>query len=321
MAIARAVRPQRSHGRIFYGWWTVLVCALGSACGVAPVIVFTFGVFAKPLAADLHVGRSAIAFAISMIDLLIPFSAPRAGRLVDRHGARTIIVGAHLFLIGCLVVLSVLRPPLWHFYAVFALIGLVGVGTTPVTYSRVVANWFDRRRGLALGIAFAGSGIGTFISIPLAQALIDHAGWRFAYLGLAAFCLVIAVPPVWLFLRAKPQELGLLPDDAKPGDTQAVTRAETEGLSVWRAFRTVNFWLLAGIFFVVAACISGANANLAPLLTDSGVSPSSAAFAASLFGIAIIIGRVGNGYLVDRFFGPRVMAGVFAGAAIGVAVL
>jgi len=285
------------------------------------VVVYTFGVFAKPLAADLHVSRASIFLAISLIDLLVTFSAPGAGRLVDRHGARRVIITSHLIVIGCLVGLSLLRPTLWHFYAVFALIGLLGVATTPVTYSRVVANWFDRRRGLALGVASAGVGVGTFITLPLAQMMIERAGWRAAYLGIAAFCLVIAVPPVWLFLRSRPQEMGLLPDDADPMAATSVNRANQDGVTIWQALRTRNFWLLAGIFFVVAACVTGVNAHVAPLLTDSGLSGSSAAFAASLFGVALVIGRVCNGYLVDRFFGPRVMAAVFGGAAIAVAIL
>jgi predicted MFS family arabinose efflux permease len=285
------------------------------------VIVYTFGVFAKPLAADLHVSRASIFLAISLVDLLVPLSAPGAGRLVDRHGARRVIVMSHLMVIGCLLGISLLKTPLWHFYGAFALIGLLGVATTPVTYSRVVANWFDRRRGLALGIASAGVGVGTFITLPLAQMLIERAGWRMAYLGIAAFCLVVAVPAVWLFLRARPQEMGLLPDNDDPAASNPVNCADQDGITVWQAFRTLNFWLLVGVFFVVAACVTGVNSHVAPLLTDSGVSGSSAAFAASLFGVALVIGRIGNGYLVDRFFGPRVMAAVFAGAAIAVAIL
>ena len=315
-----ATPPDRTRPRIFYGWWIVLVCGLGSACGIGPVIVYTFGIFAKPLAAELHASRASVFLAVSLIDLLVPLSAPGAGRLVDRHGARRVIVTSHLIVIGCLLGISILHPPLWHFYAVFALIGLLGVATTPVTYSRVVANWFDRRRGLALGIANAGVGIGTFITIPLAQMLIDREGWRAAYLGIAAFCLVVAVPPIWLFLRARPQEMGLLPDnDAQAPDARI--DADAEGIGIWQALRTLNFWLLAGIFFVVAACVTGVNAHVAPLLTDAGVSGSSAAFAASLFGVAIVVGRIGNGYLVDRFFGPHVMAAVFTGAAIAIAIL
>jgi predicted MFS family arabinose efflux permease len=311
----------RGRRQIFYGWWVVLVCVLGSACGIGPVVVYTFSIFVKPLAAELHTSRGSVTLAISLIDILVAFSAPGAGRLVDRHGARLVIVASHLAMISCLVGISLLRPPLWHFYLVFALVGLLGVATTPVTYSRVAANWFDRRRGTALGIAASGVGVGTFITLPLAQMLIDRSGWRMAYLGIAAFCLVVAVPTVWFFLRAQPQEMGLMPDNAAPATGGTVIREHTAGLTVWQALRTFNFWLLAGIFFILAACVTGANANIAPLLTDSGVSGASSALTASLFGVAIVIGRIGNGYLVDRFFGPHVMAAVFAGAAIAVAIL
>ena len=314
--------PRHAGARIFYGWWVVLVSALGSACGIGPVVVYTFGIFAKPLAAELHASRASIFLAVSLIDLLVPFSAPAAGRLVDRHGARFVIVGSHLVVIGCLVGLSLLHPPLWHFYVVFALLGLLGVATTPVTYSRVVANWFDRRRGTALGFANAGVGVGTFVAMPLAQMLIDRAGWRAAYLGIAGFCLLVGVPPVWLFLRGKPEEMGLGFDSIEPAASAgALITENTGGIPIGQALHNRNFWLLAGIFFVVAACVTGANSNIAPLLTDSGVSGASAAFAASLFGVAIIVGRIGTGYLVDRFLGPHVMAAVFAGAAIAVVIL
>ena len=173
--------PHHAGAPIFYGYWIVLVSALGSACGIGPAVVYTFGIFVKPLASELHAGRGSIALAISLIDLMVLISAPLAGRLVDRHGARTVIVGSHLAVIGCLLTIYFLPPPLWHFYVLFALIGLLGVATTPVTYSRVVANWFDRRRGTALGFATAGVGLGTFVANAnrafwLASGIPGHCG-------------------------------------------------------------------------------------------------------------------------------------------------
>ena len=152
----RRVNPHLRTGDsrgLFRGWWIVLVSAAGMSCSIGTMIVYTFGVFAKPLAMDLKASRGSIALAVSILDVVVACSAPWAGRLADRYGARGVIVGSMIGLSACLLGLSFVPLPLWHFYALFALAGMVGVASSPVTYSRVVANWFDRRRGVALGLA------------------------------------------------------------------------------------------------------------------------------------------------------------------------
>lgn len=322
--IATAARPESSNRRIFRGWWIVAVAIAGQCFSVASVLVYTFGVFAKPLAASFHASRGSIALAVSMLDLGVTFSAPGVGRLVDRFGARMVIVISLVLVAACLLGLSVVRPPMWHLYVLYAAAGSLGVATAPVTYSRVVANWFDRKRGTALGVASVGMGMGAFLGPSLAQFLVDTFGWRAAYAGLAAFPLLIALPVVAIFLVGTPQEVGLLPDGvASPEDAEPVASTESlaEGMTLPEAVRTPTFWLLCSIFFIVSACCNGTAAHVAPLLTDMGVSTRSAAFAVSIFGLASMFGRVGNGYLVDRFFGPRVIACMFGAATVGIAML
>jgi len=315
------IRTDNRRRSLFRGWWIVLVSAVGMSFSTGTMVVYTFGIFTKPLALELKTNRGSIAFAVSLLDIVVAFAAPGAGRLVDRFGARGVIVTSLVGLSACLVGLCFVHPPLWHFYALFALTGLIGVATTPVTYSRVVANWFDRRRGLALGLANSGIGVGAFITPSLAQFLIDRGGWRLGYIGLAGACLAIAVPLVWVFLRGSPEELGLLPDgEAQPTSTKA-QRKPVDGITVQEALRTRTFWQLGLIFFCAAACVTGSSAHLVPLLTDAGISGQTAALSASIFGAALIVGRVGNGYLLDRFFGPYVAAVLFAGAAAGTAML
>jgi MFS family permease len=311
----------RAAPRIFRGWWIVLVAIVGQSFGIAATLVYTFGVFAKPLAAEFKSSRGSIALAVSLLDIAVGFSAPLVGRLVDRYGTRRIIVFSLLSLSASLAALSFVQPPLWHLYAIYMLAGSLGVATAPVTYSRVIANWFDRKRGLALGFSSVGVGLGAFIGPSLAQFLIDQRGWRQAYLGLAGFVLLVALPAVAIFLRASPEEVGLLPDGASAPIIPASRTTSVPGMTLSEAIRTRTFWLLCSIFFAIAACGTGATAHLAPFLTDHGVSGRSAAFAASIFGFASIIGRVGSGYLVDRFFAPRVAAVMFAGAAVGIAML
>jgi predicted MFS family arabinose efflux permease len=278
-------------------------------------------VFAKPLAEEFRSNRGSIALAVSLLDLMVTFSAPGAGRLADRYGTRGVIVGSLVALAACLAGLAYVQPPLGHLYALYLLAGLFGAASSAVTYSRVMANWFDRKRGLALGLASTGTGLGAFIGPSLAQFLIEERGWRVAYLGLAGFTLLVAMPVVAIFLRGSPEEVGLAPDGDVPPVGIAPGKATRAGMTVSQAIRTGRFWLLCGIFFLVAGCGTGTISHIAPLLTDRGASGRSAAFAASLFGIASIAGRVGNGYLVDRFFAPRVAAVLFSGAALGIAML
>lgn len=315
-------KPSDSSGqrRVFRGWWIVAIAIVGQAFSIGTLLVYTFGVFAKPLASEFKTTRSAIAIAVGLLDLIVVFAAPVAGRLADRYSARRVIVISALALAACLAGLSFVQPPLWHVYALYALAGLTGVATSPVTYSRVVANWFDRKRGLALGMASTGVGLGAFIVPSLAQFLIDETGWRGAYLGLGAVSLA-ALPLVGLFLRASPKEVGLVPDGERAPGARTSSVEPPPGTTFAEAIRTRVFWQLCAIFFGVAACVNGAVAHLSPLLTDHGVSGRSAALAVSLFGAASIVGRVGNGFLVDRFFAPRVTAVLFAGAAAGIAIL
>lgn len=307
--------------RIFRGWWIVLAAVVGQSFGLATVLVYTFGVFVKPLAEEFGSSRGSIALAVSLLDVTILFSAPGVGRLVDRHGTRKVIAASSLALALCLVGLSFVHPPLWHLYALYVLAGSLGVATIPVTYSRVIANWFDRKRGLALGLSSTGVGLGVFIGPSLAEFLIEQRGWRQAYLCLAGFSLLVIIPAVTIFLRGSPEEVGLLPDGAIAPAASKLDKLPAPGMRLSEALRTPTFWLLCTIFFLVAAAGNGTAAHVAPLLSDRGASGRSAALAVSFFGLASIIGRIGNGYLVDRFFAPRVAAIVFSGAAGGAAIL
>src|SRR5579859_4238973 len=119
MSLTQANALMRRRG-IFRGWWIVAVAIVGQSFGLATVLVYTFGVFVKPLVQEFHSSRASIALAVSLLDVAATFSAPGVGLLVDRHGARKVIVLSALVLGGCLTGLSFVRPPLWHLYALYA---------------------------------------------------------------------------------------------------------------------------------------------------------------------------------------------------------
>jgi len=307
--------------KFFYGWWIVAVSAIGLGLGYAPIIVYSFGVFIKPLTQELHSSRASISLAFTLANLLQSVSSPLAGRLADRFGARRVILLSSVIFALLLVSSHLLSPKLWNFYVFYGLLGFVGSGPAPIPYVKVISRWFDRRRGLALGLTMFGIGSGAILMPALAQRLIAMLGWRSTYMVIGLLVLVVSVPVVAFFLKESPEEMGLLPDGAIAARPAAERQNTREGLAWSDARRSKAFWLMVGAIFLVGASVHGCVVHLVPLLSDQGVSSNRVALATSLLGSALLIGRVGSGYLLDRFFAPRVALCLFGAAACGIALL
>ena len=179
-------------------------------------------------------------------------------------------------------------------------------------YSKAISSWFDKKRGLALGIAISGVGLGTAIIPKVAIALTNSFGWRNAYLGLAALILCLAIPSL-LFLVRDRQDPKAVKAQSKP--------VEVKGLTSEQALRSNKFWLLAITFFCVAISANGAIAHVIPMLTDRGISPQVATSALSVAGLALIAGRLLSGYLLDKIFAPLVAIFFFSAPLLGLIVL
>jgi MFS family permease len=199
---------------------------------------------------------------------------------------------------------------------IFALVGFVGAVQTPIPYAVVVTQWFDRQRGLALGIATAGVGLGVALLPPFLAMLIGAFGWRYAYLGLGITVLVLAWLPVALFLREPP---GLAQGASRHPELGATAnRADVlPGTAAAAAFRQWRFWALTLAFFLGVMAINGTLTHVIPLLTDRGIPPQQAAFVFSFAGYAIILGRILAGWCLDRFWGPHIAMFFFAVPIIG----
>jgi MFS family permease len=315
------VGAKQKGERIFYGWWIILVAAVGMFMGYGAIFNFTFGVFAAPVSQEFNWSRSAISFAYALSLLAYAAVSPLIGRLVDRFGARRVIVPSVLMFGLGLISLRFLSPSLWHCYSAFMILGGVGGGSAIVPYSKVISHWFDRRRGLALGLAMVGVGLSGFVMPSLAHFLITTVGWREAYVLMGLMAILVALP-VGLFFKETPQMMGLLPDGETATQVRAASHSgQKEGMSGRGALNTSTFWLLFTAVFLVAVSVIGCLVHLVPLLTDRGISAQAAAFAASLLGGAVIPGRVGSGYLVDRFFAPYVAVYFFCGAGLGILLL
>ena len=293
--------------RIFFGWWVVSAAVAGMALSIAPIAILSLGLFMKPLAAEFGWERGDISLAITLTALSLSFAMPVAGRLVDRFGPKRILYPS-ILLLGCLVAsLSFLTESILHLYLNFICIGIAGSGTGGVAYAKVVTNWFSRRRGLALGMTMAGVGLGNAIVAPYAQFLIELMGWRPAYVALAATMVAVTIPLVWLLLKETPEELGLQADgDDRPIRQTDNGKQQVYGLTASEARKKHPFWIMLVAFVGIGLGVNGLGIHLVPMLTDWGMAASTAALVFSVSGLCTIIGRVGAGYLADRFFAPHV---------------
>jgi MFS family permease len=314
-------QTQQPTHSFLYGWWIVFVAAVGLFMGYGPVVTFTFGVFLRMLNQEFGWSRGDISQAFSISLLVMSFAFPVVGRLVDRFGARKVIIPSILLFGLGLMSLSLLSGNIWQFYAVYILLGLAGGGTAPVPYSNVLSHWFDKRRGLALGLAMVGLGLGAFVMPSLAQMLLVSLGWRHAYILFGVMVMVVTIPVVGLFLKETPEMVGLRPDGETSNPTSATASEQKIGMNAQEAWQTPTFWILVSAFFLMSASVHGCLIHLVSLLTDRGISPQHAAAATSLFGAALLFGRVGAGYLLDHFFASSVALCFFCGAALGFLLL
>ena len=218
--------------RTFYGWVIVLTAAIGLLLGYAPVFVYSFSVFIKSLAQDFHSSRTSISFAFTLANLMQSVGAPLVGRLVDRFGAHKVIVPSTVIFGLVLISFKYFSTSLWQLYVFFLLIGFIGTGAAPVPYGIVVSRWFDKRRGLALGLMMFGISIGAILMPPVAQRLIALFGWRTAYAIVGFAVLAISVPIVGIFLKDSPEKMGLQPDGMTDLKTRSDARTDEDRKSV-----------------------------------------------------------------------------------------
>jgi len=297
-------------------WPIVAGAALGLGSG-GSVFVFISSLFVLPLSQEFGWTRGQIA-AAATTGLLTAVLAPFIGRLADRHGARPVILGSIAMMSLGYLTLATMRGSLTMYYVGMFLMGLGGVGTTGMTYTRIITGWYSRHRGLALGISLAGVSVFAFILPPLLSRLIDALSWRAGYVALAAIGIGVGVPAVIWLLREPPP--------ATPFGSSALT-AGAAGISQgWHTYlrctaRKPVFWLLFISMILVNVAGSPLLAQLTPLLSDRGIPIRTAAGLLSAYAAAVLIGRLIGGYLIDRVSPPSVAAVAMLAPAVGCLML
>lgn len=240
--------------------------------------------------------------AFSILFLAIAGASPFIGRLVDRYGVR-IIISAGALTAGLGFVLLSLMQNIWHFYAAYVIIGIATTATGAIPSTKLVSNWFAKRRGTAIGIMSAGIGAGIFALAPLLGSyLMPNYGWRLSYLALAIITWTL-IPLALFVVRTKPADLGLYPDGIQSQTSLAdvgVTVVTGKGFNLRMALGTPAFWLLALTFFSMAFGSLGVSQGQVLYLQDIGFPLAVAANALTGLGLGSAVGKFIFGWLCDK---------------------
>ena len=293
----------------FYGWVIIAVTFVTMGIGVNARTAFSL--LFPPILDEFGWERGVTAGAFSFGFLVSAVLSPTLGRMMDRRGPRVVIeFGVILMGAGLLLAPMVSQP--WHLYATLGL--LVGGGSVCLGYTGqglFLPNWFVKRRGFAMSVAFSGVGVGSIILLPWVQSLIGQVGWRGACRSLGILILALLVP-INLLLRRRPEDMGLAPD----GDAAAAAVAAASGAAggrnvvdaAWaavdwtlgRAVRTARFWWIAVAYFFGLFAWYAVQVHQTRYLVEIGFTPSDAAWALGFVSLAGIPGQIALGHLSDR---------------------
>jgi MFS family permease len=293
----------------FYGW-IVTACAF-FVLFLTYGVQYSFGVFLPFMLDELGWQRASIAGAFSLYSMTYSACSWLSGRLTDTKGPTVVISFGGVFL-GCGIIATSQVSAQWQMYLFYGFIAALGMSTAFIPCNTTVIKWFQRKRGLALGLASCGSSCGILLCPPLLAALIPQYGWRPVYLGCGVVILIV-LNLVARFMVRSPELLGLAPDgdllptpNAFPGGSTVpvhsvvVVPAPLTGWSLQESWRFSSFWLLFLVFVIMLFTVSMPFVHVVAFARDLGFSPTQGALAVSIMGLWAFIGSLSLGSLSDR---------------------
>lgn len=285
-------------------WHLVLLTAAALTCSPATLPVYTIGVLTGPLHDAFGWGRGTIQAAILFSTGLGMVSGPLAGWMIERLGLRRSVLigvtGLSVAVAGC----ASITGAAWQLYLLYGLMALLGAGAGAVSWTYLIVDRFEKTRGLALGIALSGTGIAAMLMPRIAAFGLGQGGWQASYLILGAYSLFVILPLCALLLPRRVL-----------AEVRAAGAASAPGLTLGAAVRRKHFWFLGASTFCIYVAVGGLIPTIVPVLTDAGLSTDEAVSIMGFFGLAIIVGRLVIGSLVDHIWAPAVAACVLLPAA------
>ncbi|MGD2125077.1 MAG: MFS transporter [Desulfobacteraceae bacterium] len=302
--------------RVFYGWWVVLACFLLSLY-VGAVVFYGLTAFISPLKEAFGWSYTQISFAASLRGLEMGLFAPIIGFLVDRFGSRKLLLAGTMTIGLGLFSLS-LTQSLVMFYASFLLLALGAGGCTSVVTMTAVANWFEKKVGIALGIMASGFGASGLL-VPVIVEFIDRFSWRttLIILGLGMWALGI---PLSLVVRSKPEQYGYVADGHVSGDQNYFYEVQSKGSEIGfkEALRHKSFLYLNITETIRMMTVTAVVIHVMPYLSSVGVVRTTSGLVAAAIPLVSITGRFSFGWLGDVFDKRHLLAATFGLMGTGV---
>lgn len=271
---------------------------VGVACGASPLPFNVLPLVMGPISTEFGWDFAAVSAGVTVFGIIAALLAPFYGALSDRFGVRPVVLWS-LLLFALVFASFYFLPASTSSYLLFwAVLGAIGIGSTPVTWSRAISMWFNRHRGLALGIMLLGTSLAAMIVPQIAQAAISTGGWRMAFPVVALLPLLVAIPLTFFWFR-EPR-----PDECPEGVADA--SGAIFGITLKEAVSGYRFWVLLASILLTAFAYGGAHIHIAQIVGLHGFSAEVAASVLGVVAIGILTGRLLVGFLFDRFWAPGV---------------
>jgi sugar phosphate permease len=271
----------------------------------------TPGVLMVPLESEFGWSRAAISGAVAINIALFGLIGPFAASVIDRWGLRRVVLSAVALLCASVVLTTFMRTQ-WQLTLLWGILVGTGTGVTSMVLAAIVANrWFDERRGLVMGMLSAANATGQLVFLPMLAALAEQRGWRASAMAVASAAGLLFVI-VAIFMRDRPEDLGLRPYGQRPGSAAPPASALLPIAALRFALRKPAFWILAGTFFICGASTNGLiGTHLIPACHDYGISEVRAAGLLAMMGVFDILGTTASGWLTDRFSSRVLLCGYY----------
>ncbi|MFN2098513.1 MFS transporter [Altererythrobacter sp. MF3-039] len=288
----------KSKGEFSQGWKVLLAGMLGVMCGASPVPYNVIGFTVGPVTSEFGWTQTQAVTPITIFGVIAALLAPVFGALADRFGVRPVALWS-LFAFGVSFAAISLTPAssdpstLYIYYSLWVVVGLVGIGSTPVTWSRAINLWFFKNRGLALGILLLGTSLAAMVVPQLAVWAIENYGWR-AMFAIVAILPMSALVIAFLLFREPTM-------DERPAGISNDS-GQLTGVTLKTALRDYRFYCIWLSIALIALSFGGAFINMPTILGNRGIEPSSAATVMGILGLGIFSGRIITGLMLDRFW-------------------